>query len=86
MLEGTSQPAAVTIVKIHTIPCRYKCGWFRAWTEKPGWDDEIVDHPIYGPVTEKELVQLDVQNHDCTETHNARVRLRRKKNERITGS
>lgn len=74
---------AMTAVKIHTIPCPRKCGWFRDWTERPGWDEEIVDHLIYGPVTEKELVQLDVRNHDCTESHNASIRLNKRRRENV---
>jgi hypothetical protein len=74
--------AGMTIVKIHSIRCPRNCGWFRAYTERPGWDGQIVDHPTYGPITEKELVQLDVQSHDCVEHRNALVRLRKARNER----
>lgn len=60
------------------IVCPRQCGWHRIWTVSK--ERTIIDHPLYGPVTTIELVGLDVRSHDCTEHHNALVRLRRARN------
>lgn len=63
--------------RIQRIECARKCGWFREYTASPEWSAKVVDHPLYGPIPELELVQLDVRTHECVEYHNSLVRLRR---------
>lgn len=74
MLEGTATGKG----HVYRIKCPKHCGWFREYTKRPEWMIKKVDHLVYGPVTGEALVQLDVINHDCIETANARLRHNRK--------
>lgn len=75
-MDGDS--ARPAIIRIEHLSCLRNCGWFREFTNEQWWLNMIVTHPQYGPVTGQQLVQLDMQNHDCIEAANARVRARKK--------
>lgn len=74
MLEGTPTGKGY----IHKIKCPKHCGWYRDYTNRPEWMVRKIDHPIYGSVTEETLVQLEILDHDCIETANARLRHNRR--------
>ncbi len=50
------------------------CTWFRVSHTASKWKSEIIDHPIYGRVTDEKVVELDTRNHNCAATRAARVR------------
>jgi hypothetical protein len=70
--------------RVVNIDCPRKCGWFRAYTKTEEWLNRLIEHPLYGLLRQHELVNLEVQSHDCTEARNAKIRLmnRRAKNVR----
>jgi hypothetical protein len=61
--------------RIVRIECPRRCGWYRAYTKTGQWMSAIIDHPLYGLLTQQELVNLEVQSHDCIEARNAKIRL-----------
>lgn len=58
-------------------PCerhRCPCGWFRDRNTGPDWRRRMLDHPLYGPVTNDELVLRDIAAHDCDAATGAHCR------------
>lgn len=45
--------------------CPRKCGYFREWHDHADYLELLIYHPLYGPILEKELVELDVRTHSC---------------------
>lgn len=71
-------PAAdLEIPRVQRIDCPRMCGWYRDYTVTQEWGQRNVDHPLYGPIPNLELVRLDVRSHECNEYHNSLLRLRR---------
>lgn len=71
-------PIDILALRTNSIQCPHKCGWQRSWTIAN--EQKVIDHPLYGPTKTIEVVQLDIRSHDCTEYHNAIVRIRRATN------
>jgi hypothetical protein len=82
-MDSDSISELVVPPRIVNIDCPRKCGWFRAYTQRNEWMTKIVDHPLYGLLTEQELVNLEVTTHDCTETRNARIRNMNRRAKRV---
>lgn len=69
----------VPVVRIHVCP--RGCGWTRTYQQNQWWMEQWIDHQIYGKITNKTLVELDIADHDCAEHVAARNRaIRRRKN------
>lgn len=41
------------------------CGWTRTSGCSPEWMNRKIPHAVYGLVSQRRLVQLDIANHDC---------------------
>lgn len=67
---------------VFAISCPKKCGWYHCYTNRTEWYTTLVGHPLWGPVTNLAALRLDLLSHDCTEYHNAIIRLRGKQAER----
>jgi hypothetical protein len=50
---------------IREIVCVRKCGYIRPYTDTRAWLTRIIDHPVYGLVNGRQLVETEVWNHDC---------------------
>lgn len=69
--------------------CHQQCGWIRAYQENSDWLYQSLKHPIWGVISNKELVRLDILNHNCDAHHLARLRmgkLQQQWNERFSPS
>lgn len=58
---------------IETWQCPH-CPWFRARTNKESWERTIIEHPIYGFISNYQAYEKDIHNHDCQEYRNAKAR------------
>lgn len=63
------------------IKCPKNCGWYREYSEGDHYENRRIDHPLYGPISNWTLVQLDIKNHDCIEAANAKLRANIRKRE-----
>lgn len=52
------------VVYIQWFRCQ-RCRWTRFYDTRPHVQNSYYDHPIYGRVNGKTLVNLDILNHDC---------------------
>jgi hypothetical protein len=41
------------------------CGWERRRGMTAEWQNQVIDHPIYGRVSNARLVTLDISTHNC---------------------
>lgn len=44
------------------------CGWNRTASVTPEWLARIILHPIYGKITQRRMVTLDIGAHECKTT------------------
>lgn len=51
--------------QVRKIPCSRKCGYERPYTDSLRWMSDVISHPLWGKVTNKEVVQKDMYWHDC---------------------
>lgn len=58
---------------IRTWQCRH-CSWFRARTNKESWERTIIEHPVYGFISNYDAYEKDIRNHNCEEYKNAKAR------------
>lgn len=62
---------------IESWSCPFNCGWTRSFHVKPASRaNDVIDHPIWGLVTNYQAAQLDIENHDCKAYKAAITRLR----------
>lgn len=47
--------------------CLHRCGWARSWHDSPAYYARIIDHPLYGPISGRSLVEKDLTDHICGE-------------------
>ena len=59
----------------HTWTCPRRCGWYRKYRQHPTWDQRVIYHPIYGPITSAMLVSKDIEEHKCASYLDARDRI-----------
>lgn len=45
--------------------CPWGCGWTRSWSTRTELLDQIIDHPIYGEIMQRDLIDLDIRLHNC---------------------
>lgn len=45
--------------------CPLHCGWFRDWTDTHKWRGSKILHPLYGTVTQEQLVNIELATHNC---------------------
>jgi hypothetical protein len=69
--------------KIIRRDCPRGCGWYRdsgqgrdLYKNESAWDDQVIDHPLYGIVTRATAAARDIAFHDCGEYKAAVARLR----------
>jgi hypothetical protein len=60
-----------------------QCGWKRTITDTATWRYKLIDHLVYGPITNYRAAILDVQLHDCHQTHLAYRRSPRSRAEQM---
>jgi hypothetical protein len=82
-VDGYSIAQLKVPARIVRIECPRRCGWFRAYTKTDEWMGRIIDHPLYGLLKESELVNLEVQGHDCIEHRNAQIRHANRRNKNV---
>lgn len=51
-----------------------ECPWTRTRTDTREWDNQIIVHPVHGPVRNIELYRLDILSHDCETTRRIRLK------------
>lgn len=47
--------------------CPRDCGWYREWRGAEWWKRQLLEHRDYGIVSNMEMVQKDIENHNCIE-------------------
>lgn len=62
------------IARVIIWQCPY-CTWFRARTSREEWERTIIQHPLYGFITNFDAFARDVKHHNCQLTREARIRL-----------
>lgn len=60
---------------IEAIKCKLGCGWFRGYHAQHEWLNRTIGHPLYGVVTNRKAMLLDIQGHVCDEHRKAVQRL-----------
>jgi hypothetical protein len=45
--------------------CEYRCGWKRDITDTTAWQEQKIDHPRYGEVTNLFAAECDINDHNC---------------------
>ena len=64
--------------KVTRWTCPKLCGYYRPWHDSPAYYDRIVEHPLYGWVNGRQLVEQDIASHDCEQYLAALERLRKR--------
>jgi hypothetical protein len=55
--------------------CPHQCGWRRYWHDSQKFLNRWIAHPLYGPITNGDLVARDIDHHDCEAYLQAKTRL-----------
>jgi hypothetical protein len=45
--------------------CPLGCGYYREWTETSGWLTTVIIHPLYGRISQGDLLIRDITFHTC---------------------
>lgn len=61
-----------------TWSCRWNCGFTRSFSIDPQKANQIIEHPIWGLVTNRQAAHLDMKSHSCWEYAKALNRARAK--------
>jgi hypothetical protein len=71
------------MTKVIRHDCPNGCGWYRDSGQgrdlhkgETAWDEQVIDHPLYGIVTKATAAARDIAFHDCGEHKAALGRLR----------
>ena len=64
--------------EIHVWHCPRRCGWYREYRGETWWQTHVIEHPAYGPVRQKDAVEMDIKGHTCYEYLAAKARLGRR--------
>lgn len=59
------------------IPCSHLCGWRRYYNDHPDWLKEKIMHPVWGYVTQEQIVRNELRTHDCVAHEKALSKFRR---------
>lgn len=51
------------------------CVWYRIRKDTEEWSNKVIQHPLYGHITNYRLYLEDIRHHDCTYTREARAKL-----------
>lgn len=65
---------------IRSIPCEHMCGFHRPYNAHPDWLEQVIQHPVWGVVTQARAAALDIRWHDCGTYLDALSRARKRFN------
>ena len=51
------------------------CTWYRFRTNTEDWEKSIIQHPLYGFITNYQCYERDIETHNCMLTRDARIRI-----------